>query len=182
MRKTKSIDVEYIMLFFIFIILCCLLYLMHKSFSNITVRQDLQIQESPMRDQDLQMYPNFKKDVLLNPYAPPLRNERMFNVSTNIGAVDSNYRQIGILTPLNQPNKILPLMGRPLFTNRDKWQFYTFSENNVKLPMTYQGKSCTGEYGSNNLYSNDVVYVEGYKQGFTVTAYDADTTKYLPSI
>ena len=182
MRKSKSIDVEYIMLFFIFIILCCILYLMHKSFNNVTVRKDLPIHRDLPIYGELQMYPNFKKDVLLNPYAPPVRNEQIFNVSTNIGSVESNYRQIGILTPLNHPNKILPLMGRPLFTNRDKWQFYTFSENNIKLPMTYQGKSCMSEYGCNNLYSNDIVYVEGYKEGFTVTAYDADTTKYLPSI
>jgi len=182
MRKSKSIDLEYIMLFFIFIILCCMLYLMHKSFFKTEKVYNNVIQNAPSSYPELQMYPNFKKDVLLNPYSPPLRNEQYFNVSTNIGAIDANYRQIGILTPLNHPNKILPLMGRPLFTNRDKWQFYTFSENNIKLPMTYQGKSCMNEYGCNNLYSNDVVYVEGYKEGFKVTAYDSDTTKYLSAI
>jgi len=125
------------------------------------------------------IYPN---DVLLNPYTPPLRNDQIFNVSTNIGAVDSNYRQMGILTPLSYPNRILPLMGRPLFTNRDKWQFYTFSDNNIKLPMRFQGKSCTNEYGCNNLYNNDIVYVEGYNKGFKVTTYDTDTIKYIPMI
>ena len=190
MRKSKSIDVEYIMLFFIFIILCCILYLMHTSFkekiyNNVTVRQNSQtlptlttLPTLPIYP-SLQMYPN---DVLLNPYTPPLRNEQFFNIPTNIGAIDSNYRQVGILTPLNYPNRILPLMGRPLFTNRDKWQFYTFSDNNIKLPMVYQGKSCTNEYGCNNLYNNDMVYVEGYKEGFKVTTYDNDTIKYIPAI
>jgi hypothetical protein len=43
-------------------------------------------------------------DVLLNPYSPPFKDERYFvpiNISTNIGAVRSEYRQLGIITPLN---------------------------------------------------------------------------------
>ena len=53
-------------------------------------------------------YTNMPKDVLLNPYAAPYRDERYFvpelnyvppsavpiNVSTNIGAVDTTYRQM----------------------------------------------------------------------------------------
>ena len=80
-------------------------------------------------------YTNLPNDPLLNPYAPPLRDERYFvpninfvppgtvpiNVSTNIGAVPENtsYRQLGILTATNSKGSILPLMGRPVFTNRD---------------------------------------------------------------
>ena len=65
-------------------------------------------------------------DVLLNPYTPPLSDERYFipqqqrgipiNISTNIGAVDTSYRQIGILTPKGKNHSpsshthILPLL------------------------------------------------------------------------
>ena len=123
-------------------------------------------------------------DVLLDPYAPPLRDERYFvplptlqspvvpiNVSTNIGAVDTNYRQVGILTPLNSKGKILSLMGRPLFVNRDKWQYYTISDqhNNVKLPVSRAGRSCTNEYGCDKLYNGDTIFVEGYNEAFKVT-------------
>jgi hypothetical protein len=130
-------------------------------------------------------------DVLLDPYAPPLRDERYFvplhtlqptlqppvmpiNVSTNIGAVDTNYRQVGILTPLNSKGKILSLMGRPLFVNRDKWQYYTISDqhNNVKLPVSRAGRSCTNEYGCDKLYNGDTIFVEGYNEAFKVTIYD----------
>ena len=48
--------------------------------------------------------------VLTNPYDAPYKDERYLvpkqgqaipiNVSTNIGAVDTSYRQIGIITPL----------------------------------------------------------------------------------
>jgi hypothetical protein len=105
------------------------------------------------------------------------------NVSTNIGAVDTNYRQVGILTPLNGNNsKILPLMGRPLFVNRDKWQYYTMSDqnNSIKLPISYNGRSCTNEYGCDKLYNGYTVYVEGYNEAFKITIYENDTIRYLP--
>ena len=140
------------------------------------------------------------QDPLLNPYAPPLRDERYFvprfgmappgvvpiNVSTNVGAVDTNYRQLGILTPSNGSSKdnIIPLMGRPLFTNRDKWQYYSTSNqhNNVKLPVSRAGRSCTNEYGCDKLYNGDTVYVEGVNEAYRVTMYDNDTIKYLPFV
>ena len=129
------------------------------------------------------------QDVLLDPYAAPFKDERYFvpiNVSTNVGATPANtaYRQMGILTPLNGASKdnILPLMGRPLFTNRDKWQYYTISNqhNNVKLPISFKGRSGLNDYGVDQIFSGDTVYVEGYNEPFRVTMYETDTIKYLP--
>jgi len=146
-------------------------------------------------------YNNFPPgDVLLDPYVPPLSDERYLvpdfrqmrppgtipiNISTNVGAVDTNYRQMGLLTPLHDKTnkkKILPLMGRPLFTNRNKWQYYSMSDqnNSVKLPIIRNGRSCTNEYGCDELYSTDIVYVEGYNEAFKITIYDSDTIKYIP--
>lgn len=134
-----------------------------------------------------------REDILLNPYTPPYRNDgygmlRNQMVSTNIGAVDITYRQIGILTPTSKSaiadtdtNQILPLMGRPLMTNRDKWQFYTMTKNNIKLPITNNGKSGSNEYGCDNIYNGDTIYVEGYSQGFRATVYENDTMRYLPA-
>jgi hypothetical protein len=134
--------------------------------------------------------------VLTNPYDAPYKDERYFvpkqgrstpiNVSTNIGAVDTSYRQIGIITPLNgnTTNNILPLMGRPLYTSRQKWQYYTISNqhNNVKLPISVKGKSALNDYGVDELYNGDTAYVEGYNDAFKVTVYDNSTIKYLPAI
>ena len=145
-------------------------------------------------------YTNLPSDPLLNPYAPPLRDERYFipgfpsravppgavpiNVSTNIGAVDTQYRQLGIMTATNSKGKIIPLMGRPIFTNRDKWQYYTMSDqnNSMKLPVSRNGKSCTNEYGCDKLYNGDTVYIEGINEPYRITMYDNDTIKYLPFI
>lgn len=97
-------------------------------------------------------------------------------------SVDTTYRQVGILTRTGGQEMILPLIGRPLFTSRDKWQFYTLSDKNnaIKLPVIVNGKSGTNEYGCNNVSTGDMVYVEGYNDAFRVTAYDSASLRYLP--
>ena len=137
-------------------------------------------------------FSNVAEDVLMNPYRPPLRDDRVFprlgedprGVPINIRTqgVDSSYRQVGILTRGNGGETILPLMGRPLLTNRDKWNFYTMNDKNnmIKLPVTFKGKSCTNEYGCDNIYNGDTVYVEGYNDTFKATVYDNDVVRYIP--
>jgi len=182
---------------FTFIIICVLIivyliyYFNKNSFNNnmhCEASQKVVIREKGFPES----WPNFNQDPLLNPYAAPLRDESYFripsmipiNISTNPGAVDTNYRQLGLLTPVYGKSKdnILPLMGRPLYTNRDKWQYYSTSNqhNNVKLPLIKNGKSGTNEYGCNQLFSGDVVYVEGVNEKYKVTMYDNATMRYLP--
>jgi hypothetical protein len=115
--------------------------------------------------------------------APRARAHVPINVSTQ-GTDDSEFRQIGILTPVSgNEERILPLMGRPLFTRRDKWNFYTLNDKNnmIKLPVKVRGQSGTSEYGCDNVYNGDTVYVEGYKEAFKVTAYDNNVIRYLPN-
>jgi hypothetical protein len=206
------ICVENYSMFFLFVCVIIIVYLIYNNIKG----QSIVVNNSPSEKiviKDTQRentgvgsfmpswpYTNLPSDPLLNPYAPPLRDERYFipgynnippgsvpiNMSTNIGAVDTTYRQLGILTPTNSSNKdsIVPLMGRPLFTNRDKWQYYSTSNqhNNVKLPVSRAGKSCTNEYGCDKLYNGDTVYVEGINEAYKITMYDNDTIKYLPFV
>ena len=141
-------------------------------------------------------YTTNSQDVLMNPYAAPLRDDRPIlpppmqggpyglpiNVPTQ--GVDAPYRQVGILTRINGPEMILPLMGKPLIPGRDKWNFYTMSDKNnmVKLPITYKNKNCSSEYGCDNVYNGDTVYVEGYNDAFKVTVYENSTMRYIPYI
>jgi hypothetical protein len=77
---------------------------------------------------------------------------------------------------------ILPLMGRKL-SGRDKMQYYTTSNTgnmNVKLPVSKNGKSCTGEYGCDEIYNGDTVYVEGYAEVFKATIYENTRLSYIP--
>ncbi len=154
-------------------------------------------------------------DVLRNPYAAPMKDERylvgppMFpiNVSTNPGAVDASYRQVGVLSPnIHRQERhcskckmgkcdgscgegrggggddLLILMGRPLFTNRDTWQYYAISNqrNGVKLPIRVGGKNATNEYGVRELNGGDVITVDGYNKRYQVEMYETDTIRYLP--
>jgi hypothetical protein len=120
---------------------------------------------------------------LTNLYSPPVRNNNDFNIpSIATQPLDPNYRQFGILTRNTGSSEILPLMGRRLTKSRDKWQYYTMSGNNlqVKLPISVNGKSCTGEYGCNEIYNNDTVYVEGFKDIFIATIYENNSFSYNP--
>lgn len=137
---------------------------------------------------------NNPRDILNNPYLPPLRDGRYFpknssdprgipiNVPTR--GFRSEWRQKGILTRMNGEETILPLMARPLYSNRQKWQYYTISDKNnmVKLPISKNGRSCTNDYGCDELFNGDNVYVEGYNDTFKVTVYENNTPEYIPFI
>jgi hypothetical protein len=178
----------------------------------------------PMQSlQSLQPKPNTfytsdSADVLTNPYAPPLKDNMLIsgrggtvmgsgaagapdstrgipiNVATS-SAINTGYRQTGILTKANQASNnangsnanndspvILPLMGRPLFTSRDKWMFYTISDknNSMKLPIIIKGRNALSEIGVDNVYDGDTVYVQGYNETFRVTLYENSTPQYIP--
>ena len=194
------ICIENVTMFIILIIFFIFIYFFHfKTQINIANKPNF---ETNINEEDyytkkyntIPSYPynNYPLNVLQNPYVPPLSDDRYFirtpiipiNVSTNIGAINTEYRQLGILTPLNQVSKdnLLPLMGRPLFTNRQKYQYYTISNqhNNIKLPVSVKGKSGTNEYGVDEVFNGDTVYIEGYNDAFRVTIYDSDTIKYIP--
>ena len=137
-------------------------------------------------------FSNIREDVLLNPYEAPLRDNRVFQGNDQRGGVpiniktqsyNSNYRQIGILTRHGGTKEtILPIMGRPLITNRDKWNFYTLSEGNnlLKLPISYKGRNCTSEQGCDDLYTGDMVNIDGYNDSFKVTTYESNSPQYIP--
>jgi hypothetical protein len=163
----------------------------HMQHTQMQQMQHMQTHPSMFQSRANYGVSNSQGDVLLNPYVPPMRDDRAtldvrgpvvpINVSTQ-GTANAEYRQVGILTRISGPETILPLMGRPLFRNRDKWQFYTISEksNFIKLPVSVKGRSCTNEYGCDNVYNGDTVYVEGYNDAFKVTAYENAVLQYLP--
>ena len=174
---------------FIFLIVLTTLAIMYylnnqryKTAANIVIQKTAAPPAPPM--------PRFigHPSVLLNPYAPPLRDTSFFRSSFGIPinvktrGLNTAYRQVGILTRINGVETILPIMGRPLHVNRNKWQYYTMSDknNSVKLPISLKGKSCTNEYGCDCLFNGDSVYVEGYNDAFKVTMYDNDSPQYIP--
>jgi hypothetical protein len=153
-------------------------------------------------------FTNRPDDTLANPYAPPLKDVFAphtnagsgipINMATNTGAtVNTSYQQIGLLTKADSSNSsnsnssgsssdpvIMPLMGKPLFTSRDKWLFYTISDKNnaMKLPIIVKGRNALSEIGVDNVYTGDTVFVQGYNNDFKVTLYENSTPQYIPFI
>jgi hypothetical protein len=193
------ICIENVTIVFAFIILTGVIVFISLKGQNSSTNERIIIKERPEVVQTDGLFPrpsysfsNMSNDVLMNPYQAPLRDDRYFpslgggsrgipiNIPTQ--SVEASYRQVGILTRLNGVEMILPLMGRPLFANRDKWNFYTMSDKNnmIKLPVTNKGRSCTNEYGCDNIYNGDTVYVEGYNDAFKATVYDNQVMRYIP--
>ena len=138
-----------------------------------------------------------RNDPFNDPYSPPMKTDGIYfprdsgdvrGIPVNVQTRGTNmsYQQVGILTRANNNNgqdMILPLMGRRLMTGRDKWQYYTISNTgnmNTKLPVSLNGKSCTGEYGCDDINNGDNVYVEGYNDTFRVTIYENSLFNYIP--
>jgi hypothetical protein len=219
--KGGGICVENItlLLFFILGLLVFLFYRLGGSDSAQPSLQPMQsLQQSVLQPKPNTFYTSDSADVLTNPYAPPLKDNMLIsgrggtamgsgaagapdstrgipiNVATS-SAINTGYRQIGILTKANQASNasngsnahndspvILPLMGRPLFTSRDKWMFYTISDknNSMKLPIIIKGRNALSEIGVDNVYDGDTVYVQGYNETFRVTLYENSTPQYIP--
>jgi len=204
------ICIENISMVFIIICIAIVLYLVYANLNKHNIQITNQPSEKIVIKQQrengygygLPNYPynNFPENVLMNPNSPPLSDERYLvpslnyippgsmpiNISTNVNAVETTYRQVGILTPLNGSSKdnILPLMGRPAFVRRSLWNYYTISNqhNNVKLPISVKGRSGLNENGVDQLYNGDTVYIEGANEAYKVTIYDNSTMKYIPFI
>lgn len=118
------------------------------------------------------------------------------NQSTN--HLSREYLQVGFLkrsnpisrqtTETRRPDpletSILPIFGRPLETNRQKWQYYTMTNSNnmVKLPIVHKRKVCSGEYGCDELFSGEMVYVQGIDDQYTVNIYENEQPRYIPSL
>ena len=135
-----------------------------------------------------------RQDEFNDPYQPPLKNNmyhprnssdvRGIPVNIETRGLPTTYQQVGILNRTNDTNDmILPLMGKRTMAGRDKWQYYTVSGSgnlNTRLPISVNGKNCTGEYGCDEIYNGDVVYVEGYNDTFRATIYENGTFQYIP--
>lgn len=163
---------ENITLIFIVVVLSIILYYylinIRKITDKTTVNQSDKIYITKLDNSNISRLPIYNSNV---PRLPVYTQGREFV-----------YRQVGILTRLNGPDTILPLYGRIINTSRDKWQYYTMndSNNSVRLPISVNGKSGNDEYGVDEIYNGDTVYVEGYNDIFKATIYENNRFNYIP--
>ena len=113
----------------IIFILGIVIYLLYYHRSNTTI-----VQYGSWFDHIFRPNIPYNNDILSNPYSEPLRDDRYLVTNRDIKegvvpinvptqSIDTNYRQVGILTRPSDET-ILPLLGRPLIVHRDKWNFY----------------------------------------------------------
>lgn len=181
----------------ILVLVGCIFYLVYGSNNNNNNIKDnnkdivVNMDSNNYMDSDRLIYPyspvfhfpppintGCSKSSFENPCLPPLKDNPYIDTRLR----NTGYNQIGILVR-NEVDKhpiILPLMGRAL-QRGDKLQYYTISNsgnNNTKLPIKVNGKSCTSERGCNELYDGDEVYVGGYQNSFKATIYGSKTMEY----
>ena len=138
-------------------------------------------------------------DITSDPYVPPLKpaQQGIVSVRTRGGRLQ-RYKQVGYLK-FSSGNKhgrrhgrhhgihhgrhhsMIPLFGRPLDSSRNKWNYYTI-HNGIKLQVNNNSRSCTNEYGCDELFTGDVVYVDGIDNLFQVTVYETSSFRYSPNI
>lgn len=195
--------IENMTLFLLIVITILLIYLWYtqivKPIRNLENRESKIIVLNQTSDTIPLASISTRNNPFNDPYAPPLKSDGIY-YPTNSGDIrgiplkvpiniesrgmNTEYQQVGILTRSNNSNDmILPLMGRRNLAGRDKWQYYTISNTgnlNTKLPISVNGKSCTSEYGCDQVYNGDTVYVEGYKDIFIATIYENNLFRYLP--
>jgi hypothetical protein len=186
--------IENMTLFLLIVIFVLLVYLWYTQFVKPARRQSVEIEPTKVIVINGQQLGGLatRSNTFNDPYTPPLKTDGLdgfpmmrspINIETR--GLSTGYQQVGILTRSSSrdDNMILPLMGRRNMAGRDKWQYYTISNGgnlNTKLPISVKGKSCTSEYGCDEVYNGDTVYVEGYKDIFVATVYENNLFRYLP--
>lgn len=191
------ICIENVTLLFIIIIIAIIGFLMYQVYHPVSPKSDNVVMKQNRIVQDIQMpIMDDAGDTMNDPYAPPLKRNQYLQptmggdvrglpINIKTRATGHDYQQMGILTKQggNNENLILPLMGRRIMTGRDRWQYYTMSNTgfvNTKLPISVNGRSCSGEYGCDIMNNGDIVYVEGYNDTFNATIYENSTLNYIP--
>jgi hypothetical protein len=196
------ICIENMTLFLLFVVMMVLAYLYYAYFAKVMnmppdalyaqqyqhTMPSVVIQQAPVAVPHLAPISTRIQDPLMDPYSPPVKMDPTYvaaglpiNVPTR--GFPSNYSQIGILTRNGRGDLILPLMGRRSINGGNKKQYYTMSNSgnfSAKLPVSVNGKSCTSEYGCEEISNGDIVYVEGYSDTFRATVYENGLFSYIP--
>ena len=128
-----------------------------------------------------------------NPFLPPERSTpftspiglKVDGIGVPINVPTRGYagefQQVGMLS--NEKNdKVLALYGRMTYPGSGKWFYFTSTDkfHQVKIPVKNKSRDCTGEYGCEEIYSDDKVDVPNYGGEFKATIYSLDTPKYIP--
>ena len=125
--------------------------------------------------------------------SPPIAAGRGAYVPINIPTrgYPDEYQQVGLLTTAGgsatsaSPNRtVLPLFGRKLITNRDRWNYYTRTDgiNPVQVPVQFKRKNCDNDNGCEEITEGDSVGVPIMGQSYTANIYRYSIPRYIPTV
>ena len=108
-------------------------------------------------------------DIAIHPHTRPTYNNY------------DEYQQVGHLASINDSYNrklILPLLGRKI--NRDRWEYYTSTENNsrIRIDITYKNRECADDVGCDEIQNNDIITVPSYDCDFQVHMYRLKPIRY----
>jgi hypothetical protein len=124
---------------------------------------------------------------------PPIQ---MIPINIPTRGIDE-FRQIGVISSVSDgagsddagsdahgKKRILPLYGRRTYNGSSKWNYYTSTDGYhvVQLSVTHKNKDCMQEYGCDELYSGDDIYIQEYDEVFRVNMYQRSPIRYIPYV
>ena len=100
--------------------------------------------------------------------------------------------QIGILSKMTHSNDsgpgsdaeahILPLLGRRTYNRSNKWVYYTATDkyNQVRIPISHNGRDCGGEYGCDEIMNGETITIPELNGTFKAKIYENTSLHYIP--
>jgi len=102
--------------------------------------------------------------------------------------------QLGILSKLDNTNNsgpgsdaeahVLPLLGRRTYNRSNKWVYYTATDkyNQVRIPISNNGRDCGGEYGCDEIMDGATITIPELNGSFKAKIYENTSLHYIPYI
>jgi len=159
--------------------------------------------ESNKQIQQIQEKNDLYEDIRSKLNETPQNNDIFEEPSKKIDGVRVNIAtrgptpkitQIGILSKMGHTNTtgpgsdaeahILPLLGRKTYNRSSKWVYYTATDkyNQVRIPISHNGRNCGGEYGCDEIMDGDTITIPELNGTFTAKIYENTALHYIPYI
>lgn len=118
---------------------------------------------------------------------PPIGSSVPINAQTR-GYPDT-FQQVGVLTApggtetsASPTRTVLPLFGRQVTSNRDRWNYYTRTDgiNPVQVPIQYKRRNCDDDLGCEEVTDGESISVPVLGQSYVANVYRYSTPRYIP--
>jgi len=159
------------------------------------INENKQIQQEQNNRNDL--YENIRTKLNEDPHNDDIFEEprkKIDGVRVNIATRGPTPKisQIGILSKMTHSNDsgpgsdteahILPLLGRKTYNRSNKWVYYTATDkyNQVRIPISHNGRDCGGEYGCDEIMDGETINIPELNGSFKVKIYENTSLQYIP--